>query len=304
MYTFPFTEDSVREEICGRAMMVGLMNVGGNGLFNVREVVLRRNRDDEGVGWRVQNGLLLLEDEKGKATHEIDSVKIVNGKVCMGGYPYREAGLGKPVIAVMYERQDLGSDFHVLVSSHVDYEKVALPRLVRSLTRAGIPENRVTVIVGGGTGGMSQESGYRRVPVAQELLGSTAIEYLVSDDCDIDSEYVVLLHDTCEAMPGFAESVMKFDVGIPFDVYWFWNEIGLWSMNMMRRVKEEGFERHPIHKIPSRLVEMAKIVRKFAKREQRKVKDVYGHGEERRVFEFPELAVKKYVGKKMTGGRP
>lgn len=302
MYTFPFTEDSVREEICERTMMVGLQEVGGNEIFNIKEVVLKPEVEAEGINWSVQNGVLLLEDEQAKVTHDIDAVEIINGKVCLGGYSYRQAS-ARPARVVMYERLELGADFHVVVSSHVDYEEVALPRLVRSLARYGVPDGRVTVVVGGASGEPSQDKGYRRIPVEANLLGSTALEYL-TEDCDITSGYVLLLHDTCEAMPGFADDVKSLDVGMPYDMYWFWHEIGLWSTSFLKRVKAEGFEKQPPQNISRNLRETAKLVRRFTNMQQRKAKDVYGQGVTRTVYEFPELGVKKYVGRNMTGGRP
>ena len=304
-YAVPFTEESVRNEICERVMCLGNKRVGHYEVEDVIEVVL----GEEGANWNVENGVLYILDKKGTTTHVMNGVQVENGVVFLSGDVMRQAGRDRVLRVVMYERSALGTDFHVVISSHVDYEKVTLPRLIRSLEREGVPDDRVTVVVGGSTEEEepTKEKGYRRVPVPQNFMGCTAFAYLLSEAFTQSSTYVLLMHDTCEVSPGFGKSVKMIDVGLPFDVVEGSLEIGLWSKNFLGHLAStQGLDlmncsAYNIFKV---LKDICRLTRKCGGPTLLRSKDVYGTGTKRTVSEIGELGIRKFAGSSMTGGRP
>jgi hypothetical protein len=297
-YKLPFTAKRI-SELAGADMVLGHREgnmVGGleNASFDNTEL---------------EDGQIYILDDRDTRTHLINSIEIENGTVFLGGDVMGKIGRSGNIRLVAYERKELGPDFMVAVSSHVDYEEKTLPRLIRSLDREGVPEDRVIVFVAGVQPWepmRSQERGYVRVPVAENHMGCTALNSLLKDE-ELKFEYVMLLHDTCEVMPGFVETVSKVDVGLPYDIICGHREIGLWSKSFIERLKKMdglNFDAIPGYEIFKLVSELSKLQRRCPEPTYLRSKDVYGGGNKRQVMEVADLGVKKYVGMKKTGGRP
>jgi len=300
MYTIPFTEKSVKEEICGRRMVEATKKASTSEVNAEREFVLEEN-----AGWRIEGGVLCLVNERDSVVDEINCVEVAEGVTFLGG-----EALHRPLRVIVYEREALGTDYRIVVSSHVGYEEKTISRLVRSLVREGGPEDCITIVVGGGEEEGQVEvtgKGYNRIEVKGNLMGLTGIIPLLDGRLEIPTGHVLMLHDTCEAIPGFRQRIESLDVGIPYDMVQGLMEIGLWSMNFIRRLgKMQGLTLEKVN--PYNLFETLMSYRQFHRKVSNpnvlRSKDVYGAGVPRQVLELEDLGIKKYTGNAKSGGRP
>lgn len=307
-FTIPFTEESVKAELCGRIFVQGLKQVGTHRVNKIHESLELKSEDcPEGLNWKVEDGCLYLLDEKDSVIAEINAVEVSNNQLFLSGEVYGMVGQ-KPARMLMYERRELGTDFFIVVSSHVDYEADTVPRLLRSLRKEGIPEDRIAVVVSGVTDEEEPiERNYHRIPVKDNLMGCTGLLPLLDGSLKTKMSYVLLLHDTCEAIPGFESKIKQTDVGLPYDLIESINEIGLWSMDFIRRLSEiQGFDavKGPTYELYGSIKELCSLSCRGVMPKSLRSKDVYGTGVKREVKEILELSLKKYSGRKQTGGRP
>jgi len=301
-YAIPFTTDSVKKEICGRTMVLGHRRLGRHAVERTRELVLLSAPGSNDVKWEVVDGAVLILDDRMVPTHVANAVEVANGRAFLSGDALRTAGERM----VMYERSPLGEDFRVFVSSHVAYEDVAVPKLLRSLEREGVRRQSVTVVVAECDGEPSTDRGYIRVPVRSNFMGCTALLHLLDYSCELPASYALVLHDTCEVAPGFAAAIGAVDVGLPYDLVEGMREISLWSKQFLERLRNSsllGGSASP-YEVFTEVGAMCRLSRNVGEPTLLKVRDVYGAGVKRKVFELPELAVRKFLGDAMTGGRP
>ena len=303
--TIPFTEESVRKEICGRTLCYADKDTGDHRVRRKTELVLFSVPGENGVKWKVDEGRLSLLSDRESVTNVIDSVEIANNVAFLSG---KECGTGRRFI--LYERSFLGTDFQVVISSHVDYESMTVNRAVRSLLREGVPAERITVVVGGSPEDMPMETtgaGYRRLQVTSNLMGCTGLAPLIDGRVDVLSSYALLMHDTCEVSPGFGETIKKVDVGLPYDLVEGTLEIGLWSGSFLKRlgsVNGLGVNSTPTHKLFYLLSDICNLSCMCDAPKELRSRDVYGTGNIRKVTEIAELGIRKYTGAKAVGGRP
>jgi hypothetical protein len=296
-YKIPFTEKSVAKDITGKEMRLGYRKVGHHSVNKLTDFTLDKHE--------VIDGVLYLLDERDSITHAVTAIEVENNALFFSGEVMGAHGRDGAVRMMLYEKKELGSDFLIAVSSHVDYEAKALPRLIRSLAREGISEDKVVVFVAGSDSSeITQEKGYTRFPVKDNYMGCTALSGLL--DMDIELSYALLLHDTCEVTSGFAEKVSKIDVGIPYDMISAQREIGFWSKAFLNRIKSlQGF-RIPLsgYEVYNSLMDLCRLSCNCSEVQGLRSKDVYGTGVRRQVQELVDIGVKKYSGSNMTGGRP
>lgn len=299
-YTMPFTTDSVKKEICGRTMVVG-RRVGAHAVEKVKELVLLSVPRTKDVHWEVVDGVLIVLDERMSPVYVVNSVEVANNKAFLSGEMPRSASR-----MVMYEKQNLETNFQIFVSSHATYEEVAVPRLIRSLVREGVPMEQVTVVVGGceEEGLAVVEQGYTRVALVENLMGCTALSYLATQSFDMPADYALVLHDTCEVVPGFRQTISQLDVGLPYDLVEGMREISLWSKGFLKRIAGTSCLAASPYEIFTMVNAMCRLNRKVGQPNLLRSRDVYGAGVKRDVLELPELGVRKFAGHAMTGGRP
>jgi hypothetical protein len=281
-------------------MKIGYRGVGHHRVDKIRDLFL----DD--IKWNIEDGVLYLLDERDSITHTITAIEVENNSVFLSGEVMGSYGRNGAVRMMTYERKDLGQDFNIVISSHVDYEESTLPRLIRSLDREGVTEDRVVVVVSGATGEITKEKGYTRIPTGDNLMGCTALSYLLKEDTEL-ANYTLLLHDTCEVVSGFLESMGVTDIGLPYDIITAHLEIGLWSKPFIERLR--GLDGLNLSKIRSydifnSLEDLCRLSCKRGDVTSLRSKDVYGNGVNRKVFEILGMGIKKYIGQSKTGGRP
>jgi hypothetical protein len=315
MYTFPFTQESVMQEIAGKPMMLSYYEGVGQ-LSNPRELLLRKDSGYLATWgdncWDVDGGALVIMNSRGKPKCRFNSVTIDKDVVYLSG-DNCESHDGR-MKAVLYLRKELGDDFQVVVSSHVDYEDTSVPRIVRSLKRQGVKPDQVTIVVGGVRDGefdMADKDGSREIRVAGNLMGMTGLIPIMDGTLDLTKRYVLLLHDTCEATTGFMDAISKFDVGLPYDLIFTRNkemrEVGLWSGEFLSRlalIRGMSLINRDPYLLFKEITTHADMLRAYGAWQAGQQKDVYGNGFIRRVTECREWRLKKYVGSLMNGGRP
>jgi len=296
-YTIPFTDDSVKQEICGKKFVYGFRKVNDNVFYPKDEISF----DDE--KWRVEDGVLQLINEQNSVKDRINAVEVLKGVPCLSGEGSHAVDSAR---SVLYERKALGDSISIVVSSHKDYAEKTIPRLVRSLRRAGWKSDIVVVIAG--TEDKDIVSGdFTTIAIPDSLGGFAGLQPVISGDLAVDTDYVLLLHDTMEALPDFIDRLSNIEAGVSYDFIQAHYEVGLWSADFLRGLKElEGFELNQgsVANLMSMFKGLFKLWRKGQEARPLKSKDVYGSGVRRSVQELPEIGFKKYLGSRASGGRP
>lgn len=301
----PFTQNSILK-LKGKKFSLGCKAVNGSKVSRLKDFSF----DDEDK-WRVENGVIYLLDDRESVTHSINAIEIEGGTVFMSGEDMGAHGKSHAVRTVLYEKKEIGENTFILISSHVDYEEKTLPRLIRSLAREGINPARIYVCVAGAEAGAPEmKDGYTRIPVEENFMGCTAL-YSLLFNWKLSAlpvfDYILLLHDTCEVTPGFADKIASTDIGLPYDIIEGKFELGLWSksfIGMLRGLDGFKFDNISGYEIYNFVKDFSRLYRKCSEPVQLRSKDVYGTGTKRMVLELQDLAVKKYAGVKKTGGRP
>ena len=298
-----FSDANVKEHICGKPLIMGYKKVGDPWVVNADDFIISK----EEVRWEVDDEALHLRDERGSKTHLINGIEVCKGVKYFTGETYRVSSCGGQLRMLLYERKSLGDDFHIVISSHVDYETETLPRLIRSLHREGIPDEKITVVVAGShRGSATMVKGYKRVAFEGNFMGCTGLAYMMGHH-EIEENNILLLHDTCEADIGFKDKIENLDVGLPYEVISGHLEIGVWSRAFLERMKDiEGMNLNVIstYQVYNALIDMCVLAKNLGEGNFLRAKDVYGTGIKRQVMELPLLGIKKYLGGSMTGGRP
>lgn len=302
-FKLPFTEKTFLKEVSGKQFRLGCKDVGGSRVSRLQDFSFDTDK------WEIRDGVVNLLDDKDSVIHCIDSIEIKNGTVFLSGEAMKQYGRQNAVRTVLYEKKEIGDNFLVAVSSHVDYEEKTLPKLIRSLAREGIAEDRVIVFIAGSDAAepQTQEKGYVRIPVETNLMGCTALHSLLLDESSFSFDYMVLLHDTCEVTSGFKEKITTTDVGLPYDIIEGRFELSLWSNSFIEMLRSlDGFKFEGIggYDIYNFVKGLSRLHRKCEQPKTLRSKDVYGTGVKRAVLEIEDLGVKKYTGAKKTGGRP
>lgn len=294
MYTIPFSEESVQAELSG---IMAMATIEGN-------KVTQRQPFGLGGNWQIDSGVLELLDRRGSIQYRIDAVKVASNVCYMSGSSLHRASEDGPVEVVLYEPKPLGDDFHIIISSHVDYVDKTVDRLLRSLHREGINDDRITVAVAGTD---NPDDGY--VP-APEFDGCAGLAVVADGTVKVNTPYVLLLHDTCEVCHGFAEAASAVDVGFPLGFVGIGGEtgspreLGFWATSLLQLAQCRDFDVPPCQRWSMLLkLQLHGMYTVLGKPVPRREKDVYGLGVQRRVMDLA-LPVKKFLGTAMTGGRP
>jgi len=295
--TFPFTYESVEKELCDRRLTLARSVMGHSYYRRVGSVVLKRPGS-----WDVDGGALVVLDRHRRVVHRFDGLETSYGECRVAGESVSEMGAEGFVRSSMWPYESLGSEFSIVVSSHVDYRDVTVPRLLKTLRRSGLADDAVTVVVCGEKmdEGERQVDGVRHVFVHWDMRGFAGLAAGTSG-----SDYALLLHDTCSVDMDFLERVGAVDVGMPHDVILASNdnEIGLYSKRVigafdMEHETLKGFMRRRVQDVAISWTVMEGGVRTLAE------KDVYGGGVKRIPVVYDGMGVRKFVGPRASGGRP
>lgn len=307
---FPFEMQSMLETMTDCPLV--LSNNHLNKFKFVQEVVLakdgRISGNTEFGKWEVEDGVLRFLSDKGHLITEFRILETRNGCVYAVGRNVLEPE--SHLRLVLNIKKPLGDDFGICISSGTAYEKLTIPKILRSLEGDGFDMNRVVVVVGNDVRNdnivkLDSEFKVTTVRKRQDIHGMTALNNIP----DIDKKsYWFLLHDTCEVTNGFTKNISNIDVGLNPDVVSFRPleekiELGLYRAKFVS-----------VCTIPTgvklfdhfqTVVNKAKIVNLFESSFKREpARDVYGKGIIREVVNFNNLGFRKYKSKLIDVKKP
>lgn len=151
---------------------------------------------------------------------------------------------GKECWLAPYRR--MGATFTVVISSNTGYEGKTVKKLVRSLHNDGVDD--IIVAVSGCNKGLSDietDNGvYARVGVPAGWRGLSGLLPFYRGNIDINKEYILLLHDTCEVVSGFFNTMINVDISYPVDFIGFVDsknslgEMGFYSTYLLDSIEQ------------------------------------------------------------------
>jgi len=304
----PFTTESIEQDMSNCTMVIS-RNVKGKNTF-VTEAHVQLMDFGEAVGaegWTVDNGALRIDMGHNGGFYEFRGIESINGAVyAVGTHSCR---LGGPDRVTMHKGKSLTDAFGVCISSHVNYEKEALPVALKSLRKAGVDNSKVMVVVGGcreeEDGNEEDLDGIRLVRRRLSAMGFTALGEAVNDE---SPKYWVLLHDTCVVDKDFEDKASGIDVGMNPDVVLFSGlseglEIGLYSSEYLSKgiVEIDGRPEGML----KRIVDNASVVIDgVSMTSSEPERDVYGSGIMRKVLTMGSFGVRKNTRRGRGKKRP
>jgi hypothetical protein len=303
---FPFDMQSVLETMTDRPL------VRSNNLFNeytfLQEVVLSKDGTATNGKWEVVDGVLRLLSDKGHLVTEYRTVETRNGAVYAIGRDV--LGPNEQVRSILHIKKPLGNDFGVVVSSHVNYEKLAIPRILHSLEGDGFDMNKVVVVIGNdkvndGVTGMDSTLKVMSVRTRKDIFGMTALNSIPDAST---KPYWLLLHDTCEVTNGFTKNIANIDIGLNPNMVAFRPlnekiEFGLYQSGFISLcTMPMGTKPFNHFEVVTKKAGIISILGSPFKKEPEK--DVYGKGIVREVVNFNALGFRKYKAKASDSRRP
>lgn len=198
----------------------------------------------------------------------------------------------------------LDKQLRYVISSHVNYRSIALPRLLKSLVETnGIEPDRILVVVGGAAERRVEHAeGIEHRCVNHNSLDLTALIEIL--DSQLEGSHWCLLHDTTEAGPRFA-SVME---GLSPDWEYIalehagWTNMGVFRKDFLQANQNFLMRCRNLGKIRAMMAERmflnmghATTVEKGAYQIQGE-RQVYGpESASRRIVYFPTVDLYKYM---------
>ena len=212
---------------------------------------------------------------------------------------------------VLYEKRLLRpEDCKVCVSSHVGYESKTLEPLLKSIRKTGFGMDKVVVIVDGDPR-WNEWAGKRDdgVTVLHSNADAMGFAGLLAVGRCAESEYWLLVHDTCEFERDFVGRMSGVDVGLLPDIVFLCppsqgNEMGLYSGAFVSECGVDISATRPGELLGAFMHRVRVMVVASGKVEVAGEKDVYGSGFPRKVVRMASVGVRKFVGKHARGGRP
>lgn len=309
MYTFPFTKESVRAELCTK--LAAYRNEYPTNKYE-KKCIFDMHEDGtitghpNWSGWEVDEGILYILDTRGKRSYRLDSLETANGVVYPMGESLREAksAFSKFVISPVIHPTSL---FRVCISSHKDYYATTVPHLLKSLKRVGLAENAFVAVADitkhpeplPALPAALDGLGIEVEQVSIDRYGYTALSCLP----DSDNTYWLLLHDTCEVLPEFVQNLRNIDFGLHPDYVLLGDgfDLGFYSSDFIRQIESvvstvspaklgKEIETRANKWIPGEAVEVLPE------------RDVYGTGNKRIVRKL-DVGIKKFSQSKVSGAK-
>ena len=300
----PFSYDSVENDIVGKKMVISRNQWGSTRFEMLLDVVLEEGGSAQGADeWSVENGLLRIEISQKDGFYDFRGVESRNGVIYAVGFHSVEDGSVYRV--TMHERVPVGESFGICISSHVDYDD-ALQLMYKSLRKAGF-KNPIKVVVSGckehEDGKVINVDGIEIIKRKVNAMGFTAL-----GDVDETMDYWMLLHDTCSVDEDFIKKASNIDVGMKPDVVLFSNmddklELGLYLTGYMSNF-ELDLSGRSVGMLKAATDNASIVVDGISIPKFEGEQDVYGGGIMRKIMAMKSVGVRKYVGKRMHGGRP
>jgi len=306
----PFDSDSVKEALVEKPVVL-LKNDDSSSFFDVvLETKLGSNGEVEGIGnWETQDGALRLLDKRGGLAYEFRGLETRNGCVYAVGRNVLEMPTNGTRRVILYPKVSVASGIGICVSSHVEYEEIALPKLLKSLEFDGFDMKKVLVVVGGDKKDSKAFDTRFNVKIVRRKKNALGFTALCNVDEFAENQYWLLLHDTCDVVKGFTQNLSSVDVGLNPDMVLIgqpkeYSEIAIYSAAFIRDnsgftsdVKPNGYFLGMVAK--ARTVMVLNIPMK-----KEPPKDIYGTGIKRETIVLQSLGIRKFRGRNMSGGKP
>lgn len=305
---FPFEKQAVLETMTDRPLIVSSNYLGAKEFFFTKEISLLPNGNiSDGNRWEVINGVLRFLNHSGQLIVEFRMMETRNGCVY---------AVGKDVVAssartILHIKKPIMDSFGICISSSFHYEKIAIPRILKSLEGDGFDMNNVAIVIGNDAKndrkiGVNSETGVLEIRRKNDVFGMTALGNVP----DISARpYWLLLHDTCEVTNGFTKSVSGLDIGLNPDMVVLRPlnekvEFGLYKADFAAKMGDMPLDVKPFDYfgIVVQKAEIITILNASLKKEPEK--DVYGKGIRRETLHFPSVGIKKYQAKEADVKRP
>lgn len=315
---FPFSNDKVKTSLCSKKFVFS--NVEKNCFLHRAIITFYENGIVDGLPvesfWEIDGGVLSLKDNKRKTSFSFDMLKVINNSVFLYGRDHENKNNWVSLYPQL-SLADSGKKVKYVISTHVTYWDITKRRLIRSLSRAGINNDDLLVVIAGGDEIKEyKEKGIEYIQTTHNSWEYTALIELGRRK-RTDADWWFLLHDTCEADTNFEDMVSKFDIGMNYDVVYgvptpvlgqF--NIGLYNIDFLIResdffsglkdiTKAEGIKveldrGHLGIKSKALLVSVVNGLNASRTRITEN-RDVYGNGVERQVYYLTACGLYKYL---------
>lgn len=267
-----------------------------------------RSSNEVGVWgmWGVLDGVLRLMTERATLSIEFRTLETRNECVyAVGRNVLEPIGASRVILQIVKPVTTFG----VCISSHVNYEKVAIPRILKSLEGDGFDMSKVIVVIGSdkendGKMGVCPETGRMTVRKRGDVFGLTALNSVPPGKYP----YWLLLHDTCEVINGFTANVANMDVGLNPDMVLLRplvekQEFGLYESKFATELGNAQDIRHTdyFNSVTQKADVIVNLDSLFKKEPER---DVYGMGVKRETVNFQSLGLKKFRARAMDTTHP
>jgi len=304
----PFAAYTVKE-IIGDDLVLSKNSTCSPLFYPAANVTLEDGGGVAGFGkWETMDGTLRILDKRGGLSYEFRGLETRNGVV----YAVGMSVLSMSRVTI-HKKVPLLSGFGVCVSSHVAYEKEALPVLFTSLKNSGFDTEKVLVVVGGesdakknGIVTTDPNFGARIIRKDCNFLGFTAL----TEHAHMESSpYWMLLHDTCSVEKSFTAKMSSVDVGLSPDIVLLRSpqeklEIGIYSSKFLHEHMDTTLSSGLLEYLNALTMKANVAVVLNALADTKVEKDIYGTGVKRETLLFSSLGILKYRGKAMDGGKP
>lgn len=305
MFTIPFTHESIREQFCGKAIVMYRNELTSPKYRRIGGITLTEDGavTGDGIdGWEAGGGILFLLNQ-GQVKYRIDSLEVTNGVAHAMGEALHEAHslYSKIVLSIKQPPQ-----FSICISSHVDYYETTIPRLLKSLRRVGIAGETLIVVTDPAKRPepLPELPAFEGMDVTVKQVGINRHGFTALMESHCQTPYWLLLHDTCEVVKAFPEGLADADVGLSPDFILLADtmDLGFYSSLFIDAMKDTMRNERP-DKVRRRLKDSANIWVEGPDIQRLPAKDVYGGGTKREVH-LLDIGIKKYVQSKLDGAKP
>lgn len=309
---FPFEIHTVLETLVNKTLVLSANVQNSNEFKTIRDVILLPNGKIEGnTGkWDVCGGVLRLLSDDGHLITEFRTLETRNNCVYAVGRNVLEPD-GVSPRPILHIKKTISTNFGVCISSHTNYEDIAVPRILRSLEGDGFDMSKVVVVIGNDAKnnhsvGIDPKTHVMTVRERNDIFGMTA---LGNASKNYNVPYWLILHDTCEVSNGFSENIANFDVGLNPDMVILRPldekvEMGLYESKFALALENmpSGTRPFDYFDIATKRANVVSVLNIPFKKEPER--DVYGKGIKRETVNFKDLGLKKYRAKQADIRKP
>lgn len=172
--------------------------------------------DEMACTWKCADSLIIV-DKSRKRRVEFSCVTSINGLPCFKGW-FQGNALRKALMWPSVKLGESGRTFSIAVATYAGRYQRVVRRLLRSLEKHASDIPAYVCVAD------SKEPGPHCAGKTVTVIGTqqnareyTPLVMIASKNVSVESEYVLLLHDSCEVIDSFLETVSAIEVGLAFD---------------------------------------------------------------------------------------